>query len=152
MDIATFRILRSAFNDPSRYPDGLVKHYLALAASNLDMRRWGTWLEEGTCDFVSHYLVIADRNRQASERGGTPGNSAGRVTGKSVGGVSVSFDTGGTSIEKGGQWNLTTYGVAYYQRALMVGTGGVQITGYGDWNDGGAWPGPWEYNAGINNA
>ena len=145
MDVNTFRILRRAFKDPQRYPNAQINHYLSLAYSKLDSNRWGEMLDQGCMDFASHYMVIDEREAQAAERGAVPGNAAGRVASKSVGGVSVSFDLGGTEEQDGGWWNTTTYGTAFLRQARMCGSGGVQITGncgvLPPWT-GEAWPGP----------
>lgn len=145
MNINTFRMLRQGFADPLRYPDGLVQHYLTLATNQLDSDRWCDLLDEGLCDYVSHFLVVAVRNAQAAERGAVSGNSVGRVTSKSVGGVSVNYDTGGTEETDGGHWNTTTYGSALLRNARMVGSGGAQlgINVSPVYGLAGAWPGPW---------
>lgn len=147
MDIKTFRVLRQEFNRPDLYPDLLVEHYLKLACENLDRGRWASWLEEGTLDFVSHYLVVARRNAQSAAAGGAPGGATGLVSSKSVGGVSISYDVGSTTVQGGESWNSTTYGVAFLHRARLVGSGGVQLTGgYDQGLDGQAWAGPPEWN------
>ena len=148
MDLKTFRVLRQEFNRPDLYPDLLVEHYLKLACENLDHHRWASWLDEGTLDFVSHYLVAARRNAQSAQAGGTPGGSTGLVSSKSVGGVSISYDVGSTTVKDGDNFNSTTYGVAFLHRARLVGSGGVQITGgsEGFGLDGRAWAGPPEWN------
>ena len=158
LDVATFRILRPGLNDPQGYPDALIQHYLTLGIKQLDPCRWQDLLVEGLCDWVAHYVVVQKRNAQALERGAVSGNAIGRVTSKSVGGVSVNYDVSGTIETDGGHWNTTTYGSAFLRNARMVGSGGVQITGggfFGPSPNGPAWPGPpqWEFlpEGGIGN-
>lgn len=143
MDVSTFRQLRGAFKRPDRYPDAVIQHYLDLATNQLNAQRWATLLDEGTCDYVAHFLVINKRNEQADERGGVSGNAAGRLTSKSVGGVSVNYAVGDTEEEDGGHWNTTTYGSAFLRNARMVGSGGVQLgIGCAPPLSGPPWPGP----------
>lgn len=150
VDVNTFRILRPGLADPQRYPNALIQHYLTLAAAQLDWHRWQDLYTEGTCDWTAHYVVIQVRNAQAAERGAVSGNAIGRVTSKSVGGVSVNYDTGGTEEQDGGHWNTTTYGSAFLRNARMVGSGGAQLGGCAaaifENIGGNAWPGPPQWN------
>ena len=150
LDVNVFRVLRPGLADPQRYPDALVQHYLTLGAAQLDWSRWQDLYFEGLCDWTAHYVVVQVRNAQAAERGAVSGNAIGRVTSKSVGGVSVNYDIGGTEEQDGGQWNTTTYGSAFLRNAKMVGSGGVQLGGDPSSipaNNGPGWPGPpqWEF-------
>ena len=157
LDVDTFRILRPGFNDPQGYPSALIQHYLTLGSKQLDWCRWQDLYFEGLLDWTAHYVVIQKRNAEALARGAVSGNEIGRVTNKSVGGVSVSYDLGDTTESDGGHFNTTTYGSAFLRNARMVGSGGVQITGgfFGPSNNGPAWPGPpqWEFlpEGGIGN-
>lgn len=150
MDVDTFRALRPGLSDPQRYPNALIQHYLALSQAQLDLCRWADLIDEGVCDWTAHYVVIQVRNAQAAERGAVSGNAIGRISSKSVGGVSVNYAIGDTEETDGGHWNVTTYGSAFLRNAKMVGTGGVQISGVEFVNlgpaFGPAWPGPPEWN------
>lgn len=152
VSVSTFRLLRPGLADPQRYPDGLVQHYVTLGARQLDWRRWQDLYVEGICDWVAHHVVIQVRNAQAAERGAVSGNAIGRVTSKSVGGVSVNYDVGGTEEQDGGFWNTTTYGSALLRNARMVGSGGAQLGGCAAelllGNNGPAWSGPQQENGG----
>ncbi len=149
LDVATFRILRPGLNDPQGYPDALIQHYLTLGAAVFNTPRWADYYTEGLCDWTAHYVVVQKRNAEALARGAVSGNAIGRITSKSVGGVSVNYDVSGTTEEDGGQWNTTTYGSALLRMARMVGAGGAQLGGCfaGPANNGPAWSGPpqWEF-------
>ena len=149
LDVDTFRILRPGLVDPQRYPNALIQHYLTLGRAQLNWERWQDLYFEGLCDWTAHYVVIQVRNAQAAERGAVSGNSIGRITNKSVGGVSVTYDLGDSTEKDGGQWNTTTYGTAFLRNAQNVGAGGQQLGGcfYGPPNNGPAWSGPpqWEF-------
>lgn len=148
LDVPTFRILRPGLADPERYPNALIQHYLTLGCKQLDQCRWQDLYDEGLCDWTAHYVVIQARNAQAAERGAVSGNAIGRVSQKSVGGVSVNYDLGNVEESDGGHWNTTTYGSAFLRNARMVGSGGVQVSGatLGPEFNGPAWPGPPEWN------
>jgi hypothetical protein len=143
--VSDFRILRAAFKNPERYPDALIQHYLTQAAA---MMNWPVWLDmyvEGVLDRTAHYVTIAKRNEQADERGGVSGNAIGRLTAKSVGGVSVSYDVSATAEPDAGHWNTTTYGSTFIRNVRIAGTGGIQLGGDPcaiPANNGPAWPGP----------
>lgn len=149
LTIPTFRILRAGLADPQRYPDALIQHYLTLGIAQLNAARWEELLVEGLLDWTAHYCVIAVRNAQAAERGAVSGNAIGRVSSKSVGGVSVNYSVGDTEEQDGGHWNTTTYGSAFLRNARMVGSGGFQLGGDPGAivrNEGGAWSGPPQWN------
>lgn len=150
MEVSTFRMLRPGLTDPARYPNALIEHYLRLGFAQLDRCRWADLYDEGLLDWTAHYVVIQVRNAQAAERGAVSGNAIGRVSSKSVGGVSVNYDLGNTEETDGGHWNMTTYGSAFLRNARMVGMGGQQLGGNPNaiiQNMGGAaWPGPPQIN------
>jgi len=113
------------FNDAGRYPFLQRKIWMDIALANFDPCRWGAYYEVGVYLFTAHHLAIFGNQKG---KPGMPGRLPFPMGSKSVGAVSVSYDT---SIMQGqGFWGLTTYGMQYYQLVLLVGTGGVQI-GYG---------------------
>lgn len=125
---AAFRALFPEFANSTTYPDATVSAWSAMAGKLLSAERWGDLADLGTGLFIAHNLVLATRDAAASSKGGVSGASGGVVASKSVDKVSVSYDTGATTVADGGAWNLTTYGVRYLQLARMVGAGGLQIS------------------------
>lgn len=125
---ATFHIAFPEFQDGSRYPDSTIAFWLNIATGLVDPERWGDTYELGLYLVTAHNLVLAARSADLAARGGYPG-AAGLLSSKSVGGVSVSYDTGSIAQENAGQWNLTTYGNRYIGFARLFGMGGVQIGG-----------------------
>lgn len=119
-----------AFKSASAYPDADVQMWLDLAVTQLDPSRWNSSLiNYGTQLFVAHHLVLQTRDQLTVNNGGQPGDVNGIVASKSVDRVSVSYDAQSVAIEKGGHWNMTSYGIRFLQLARMVGAGGMQITG-----------------------
>lgn len=129
---ASFLMVFPEFNDAGRFPAGQRMFWLNLALDVLPECRWGDYYEMGVYLFVAHHLSLFAPNQRAARRGASPGMAGptGLITGKSVGGVSVSFDTGSVTYQNAGQWNMTTYGIRFYSLIQMVGAGAVQI-GYG---------------------
>lgn len=124
----SFRTAFPEFADASTYPDAMVDLWIAAAGQLMAADRWASLLDLGTQLFVAHNLVLGARDRKAAANGGVGGTSGGVVASKSVDKVSVSYDTGAGTLEGGGAWNLTTYGVRYLQLARMIGAGGMQIS------------------------
>lgn len=124
---AQFRVDYVEFSDVTKYSDAQVSRWLTLAATTLDPLRWGDFYDTGCELFAAHYLAIGRRNQIAADAGGVPGSASGPMSSKSVGGASVSYDTGSVAVKDGGPWNLTSYGMQFLEMARMVGSGGVQI-------------------------
>lgn len=127
MDAATFRQQFPEFSDITAYPGELIDLHLAVGALSLDAGVWGDFHDRGLGLFTAHNLVIGARNTATADAGGTPGAVSGPLTSKSVDKVSASYDTGATTYEGAGFWNMTSYGVQLYQLARLIGAGGRQL-------------------------
>lgn len=125
---ASFRGIYPAFASTTTYPDAQVTYWISYADRLLyDTVRWSDMRDDGIMMVVAHQLVLAARDAAAAAAGGAPGSAAGAVSSKSVGGVSVSYDTSAAVLESGGYWNLTSYGIQFWQLARIVGIGGFQL-------------------------
>lgn len=125
---ATFRTAFTEFKSTTAYPDPDIQYYLTLSYKMLvNPLRWGTVYDNGIALFVAHNLVLEAQNKAQAARGAPPGVSTGAVSGKTIGPVSVSYDTAAGLNLLGGHWNLTTYGTRFLQLARMIGTGGLQV-------------------------
>lgn len=129
--IAIFRKDLPEFTNPLRWKDADIQLYLDIVNPSLDKMRWGQFWKFGIENWVAHFLVLEDQDKRASDRGSTPGQSAGPATGKTVGSVSASYAEYATLEDKAGFFNLTTYGKRYIRFARMAGKGGIQVTGGG---------------------
>ena len=123
MDAITFRADFPEFSDGTRYPDSQVNRWLAVVGTLLDPEVWGMLLDFGTGLYVAHNLALWRRNADAAAGSGVPGAGVGVVSSKSVDTVSVGYDARVGTIEGAAQWNLTTYGVQYFQLARQLGMG-----------------------------
>jgi len=97
------------------------------------------WTDQDTLDFatklfVAHNLVLSARDALAAAVGGISGTAQGIETSKTVDKVSVSRDAGSVSMEDGGQWNMTSYGIRLLQLARIWGAGGLQIMPAGQYS------------------
>jgi hypothetical protein len=126
--VSDFRTNFPEFGDVTRYPDAQVTFWLGYADKLLyDECRWSDMRDFGIQLVAAHQLALWRRSMDAASAGGAPGGTAGAVASKAVGGVSVSYDTGAALLQDGGYWNLTTYGIQFWQLAMLVGTGGFQL-------------------------
>lgn len=92
--------------------------------------RWADLYDDGQMLFVAHYLVLYAREAEATSNGDDAsfaGQVQGVETSKTVDKVSVSFDVSKVTLEDAGHWNMTTYGIQFFQLVQMVGMGGVQL-------------------------
>lgn len=95
--------------------------------------RWGdpndpeSLIDYGLTLFVAHYLTLYQRSMMLTDLGGDTGKVIGNETSKSVDSVSKSMDVSGVLMTDAGHWNMTSFGVQFYQLMLMVGTGGIQL-------------------------
>lgn len=153
------------FGDQAVYRPVDVQFYLNSADVMMTSRWDDTYTGRGSTNtktmlylgaelYVAHYLAISGRDKAAARKGGGPGIAAatgvGAVSAKSVDEVSLSYDVQATTIPGAGHWNLTTYGIRFYQMARMVGSGGLQVGFQAGIFDpmipvpqGPAWVGPW---------
>jgi len=131
MDAATFIQDFPEFSDSTTYPLRLINTWLGVANLRLNPTVWGELLNIGLELFTAHYISIAAKRSREASVGGQPGASNGAVTSKSVDKVSIGYDAALVAYEKGGQWNLTTYGTQFYDLLKVVGAGGIQVGGEG---------------------
>lgn len=126
MDKATFRML---YPFPQEvYSDELVQYWIDRAVVRLDPERWRDLLEEGIGNFVAHHLYLWKLDQDSAMGGmAAPGGVSGTLTNKTVDNVSMGYSMTDISNEGAGHWNLSTYGLRYWELMLMVGTGGIQL-------------------------
>lgn len=116
---AKFRQDFPEFGDTTRYPDAMVTFWLNFAVAMLTpaAARWDTVFDMGVELMTAHQVTLGVR----------AGALAAPTTSKAVDKVSVSYDTSAVTLENGGHWNGTAYGVQFLQLARMIGAGGIQL-------------------------
>ncbi|WP_183751238.1 DUF4054 domain-containing protein [Pseudochelatococcus contaminans] len=127
MDVSGFRAAFPEFGDVTRFPDARISFWVGIGQKTLVVDRWGDLLDYGLGLFVAHNLALQTQAVASSSKGGTPGAASGVVSSKSVDKVSVSYDTGSSTVDGAGAWNLTTYGAQFIQLSRMIGVGAVQL-------------------------
>lgn len=127
MDVNTFRQRYPEFTDPESYLDAQISFWMTVAASSVNTVRWGDLAEHGIGLFTAHHLALAKRDQDTDDAGGVPGEVKGPTTSKSVDKVSVGYDSRAVSMDGGGMWNATRYGIEYLRYAKIFGAGGLQL-------------------------
>lgn len=121
--VAEFRAYLPVFGNSAEYPDDAIGFWLQEGSNQCDPLVWRNLLKQGVIFFTAHMLTLMGTT--ASSKNG----QAGLELSKTVGKVSVDYDTTAVSMKDGGPWNATSYGTQFLFYARMVGSGPKQITG-----------------------
>lgn len=128
MDLNAFRAAFPEFSDKARYPDAMLTFWSGLATAQVNPCRWKDQTSVGIFLYVAHEITMAAQNFQTGSLGGVPGSgSPGAISTKTIGSVSVSYDTASSSEKDAGWWNATNYGRQYIHLARLFGVGAVQL-------------------------
>lgn len=114
------------FSNAERFPESGVNFWIGQADLQLNPRRFGRQIDLATMLFVAHNLVLGAQNARAANKG-IPGVPMSPVSAKTVGEISITYDTKGTTIEGAGAWNATDYGQRLFSMMKAVGTGPVYM-------------------------
>ena len=125
---ATPALLRATFPefaDPGRYPEPLLALWLGVAVNYINVEKWGDQADLGTMLYAAHKIcLVASNGGLVPAR---PGQVRGVLTSKSADGISASYDVSSVMNEGAGHWNLTTYGLQYWELKKLFGHGPVQV-------------------------
>lgn len=124
---AAFRVVYPEFSSTVTYTDATIDRLIALAVKLLPETRWKDLLDDGIGLYVAHYLSLSARAARLASSSAIPGAVVGVLSAKAVDKVSASYDVSATTLEGAGHWNGTSYGVQFWQLAMMVGAGPVQL-------------------------
>lgn len=129
LDESAFRQSFPLFADPNDFLPARVNFWLSYGKKMLREDRWEDLLDHGLSLFVAHFLVLEAREQEAADISGAAsiGAVVGVETSKSIDKVSVSVDVASVTVEGGGHWNQTTFGVQFLQLSQMMGAGGIQL-------------------------
>lgn len=117
MDIALFRQHFPEFGDIVAYPDASLNFWAGIGEARLPVERWGNLYNHGLELFVAHNITLAAAGTAAG---------GGVTSSKSVGSVSVSYDTGAVAAAGASHYNQTVYGRRFWELARMRGAGVLQ--------------------------
>lgn len=123
------------------YPTATVTLWATVAEQMVPQALWKTMWTMGCQLYVAHEITLAAQNAKSASSGGMPGTSGGVANTKTVGSVSVGYDSTSTGEKDAGYWNLTNYGKQFIRYARLFGMGPVQLVGRlpGCGNNGGWW-------------
>jgi hypothetical protein len=117
------------FSDATKYPQAQADFWLTNAYATLNAARFGKNLDLAAMLYTAHYITLSARDVAASSGSGFAGSVSGPMSSKSVGPVSVGYDTGSTTLRGAAMWNSTSYGVRFYQLLRIAGAGGAYVGG-----------------------
>lgn len=126
-DVGLFREQFPEFADTSAYPKPQIEMWAGLAERQVRPSIWKDSTLMGVSLYVAHEITLARQNAIAGKIGGMPGTSGGIANQKTVGNVSVSYDSQSTSEKNAGYWNLTNYGKQFYRLVKIFGAGAIQL-------------------------
>lgn len=125
--IGAFRTAFPEFSDTFAYPDGQIEFWSGLAQAQVRESVWGQQWLRGVYLYTAHEITLAAQNAKAASVGGVPGVSGGIANNKTVGSVTVGYDTTSTAEKDAGYWNLTNYGKQFIRLARIFGAQCIQL-------------------------
>lgn len=129
MDVGVFRTAFPEFKDTAAYPTEMVTFWADIAELQVLQKIWGGMWQKGVFLYVAHEITLARQNAKIGNNGGMPGTSGGVANTKTVGTVTVGYDSQATSEKDAGYWNLTNYGKQFIRMARIFGAGAIQLGG-----------------------
>lgn len=126
-DVAAFREAYPEFNDTAKFPDSMISGWATVAQLQVRCRRWKSQYNLGVNLYIAHEITLESQQQAAATAGGSPAGPSGIVNSKTVGSVTVAYDTASAVEKDAGHWNLTMYGRQFIRLARMFGAGPVQL-------------------------
>lgn len=127
MDIGAFRVEFPEFADTVAYSSAQIEFWASVAELQVRETIWGDMWATGVKLYVAHEITLAAQNAKTSKFGGAPGTFGGVPNNKTVGSVSVQYDSTSTAEKDAGYWNLTNYGKQFIRFARIFGAGVIQL-------------------------
>lgn len=127
MDIPAFRAAFPEFADTVKYTTESITFWATIAEAQVRKQRWCNLWTQGVMLYVAHEIVLASQNVNAAKVGGSPGQQGGIANSKTVGSMSVAYDSANSSEKDAGWWNLTNYGKQFIHLARIAGAGPIQL-------------------------
>lgn len=126
-DAGVFRTQFPEFRDTVMYPDQMINFWADLAQLDCSQCVYKTaWLKSVSL-YTAHEITLAAQSIKAAAAGGMPGTSGGIANTKTVGSVTVGYDSQITGEKDAGHWNLTNYGKMYYRLMRLYGAQCIQL-------------------------
>lgn len=139
-----FRTNFPEFSDANAYLDETVQFWFDIAALFMNAPRWGAALDIGTQLYAAHNLSLQYNATSLGAARQAPGSIVGTQTNGSIDKVSWARDASAAMMEGAGAYNLSSYGLRWYQMMKLMGAGAIQVgvPSASDQYYDGAWPGP----------
>lgn len=125
--LSQFRAAFPEFADIAVYPDTMLTFWAEVATLQVNSNRWCNQTGLGINLYVAHEITLAAQNWKTGVIGGVPGSTPGIVNSKTVGSVTVGYDTTSIAEKDAGYWNQTNYGRQFIRLARIFGSGCVQL-------------------------
>lgn len=122
MVLSEFRAHYPEF-DAVRFPDPMLTVWATVGESRISADRFGTLYGHAVELFVAHNIKLAIGNTDA----GSSHAPGGAVASKTVGPITVSYDTTASMLPGAGHWNQTVYGRQFAQLVRLMGGGCIQL-------------------------
>lgn len=116
-----------AFADATKYSPAMITLWATAADLLLDPTRWGDLYTLGEELFIAHNLILDGMAGAEAARGGLVGFAKGPVASEGGDKVSISYAVTAAMEEGAGHWNMTTFGMRYWDLMRMAGAGTVQV-------------------------
>lgn len=127
MDIPAFRTEFPEFADSTVYPTTQIAFWAGLAEAQVLECIWKTQRNVGVSLYVAHEITLAAQNKKTAAVGGAPGTFGGVANNKTVGSVTVGYDSTTTGEKDAGYWNLTNYGKQFIRLVRIFGARPIQL-------------------------
>jgi hypothetical protein len=127
VDNTQFRLDFPEFSDTAKYPDSQLNFWSGVAELQVRECVWKTMWTQGVKLYVAHEITMAAQNVKTAAVGGTPGTQGGIPNNKTVGSVTVGYDSQSNSEKDAGWWNNTNYGKQFIRLARIFGAGAIQL-------------------------
>lgn len=101
------------------YPKTRVEFWLDFATNFVNTQRWSSMTNYGISLLTAHQLAMEKMTKN--------GQVKGVITSKTVDSVSYTQDVKLTTYAKAGYFNLTTYGIQYWNLVQMMGAGPISF-------------------------
>ena len=125
--VAAFRAAYPEFSNSEVYSDTLILGWATIAQAMVNCQYWRSQTQLGVYLYTAHEITLEAQSMAAAKIGGVPGGQTGVVNNKTVGSVSVGYDTQQVAEKDAGFWNATIYGKQFIHLARIFGARAVQL-------------------------
>lgn len=121
-----FRANFPEFKSTTIYPDSMVNLWLQYAYLLLPARRWCLALDLGAQLYTAHNLTMQGLSTAEGGNGAPPGMTVGPISSKTVGELTIAYDTAMGANADDGPFASTRYGTLLLHMARQFGSGPLQ--------------------------